>query len=114
MRISTATATSQPPLAPTGPLPAAHGGSATISSVPTAKQTIAGRIAIANTRAAGCPPGVLRVEIHVGRAVAIQSTPIASGWAVENSANVADAASKMRTVALVSKKRFGATSRIAH
>ena len=52
-----------------------------IVSVPTAKQTIAGRIAIANTRAADCPPGELRVKIHVGKAVAIQSTPIASRWA---------------------------------
>ena len=109
----TATATSQPPAEPTQPAAATHGGSMISSTVPTAMQSSDAVIAMANTRAAAMPPGVLRTEIQVGSAVAHQSTINSSGCEVRKRAKVAAAPRRMRATADCSRARRGATSRIA-
>ena len=112
-RIMTASATSQPPAEPTQPGAVAHGGSMISSTVPTAMQSTAADIEMANTRAAAFPPGVLRTEIQVGSAVAHHSAINSSGCDVRNTARVAAAPKRMRATADGSRARRGATSRIA-
>ena len=99
MRIMTAIATSQPPVAPTQPAAADHGGSTSRSIVPTAIQAVAAVMAMANTRAAAIPPGVLRTETQVDNAVAHQRTINRIGCEVRNRASVVAAPKRMRVTA---------------
>ena len=84
-----------------------------MQTVPSAMQLSAAVIAIRNTRAAGRPPGVALVEIHVGRLVMIHSTTIAKGCEVTKSDAVAAVPNRMRVTAACSSERLGAISKIA-